>query len=327
MDTNLRRRLSRLARRQHGIVTREELRELGLTDHTVDWALGTSQLVALFPGVYRVNGAPDTWHGRALAAQRRIERQLRRLDPAGTTPPLAVVGGDAAAHLHGLPGHGRAPELTVVTSRRSRSRSVAVRCRPSLTEADVGEIDRIPVTSLAWTGVATAARSNEDDRRDLLAHLIATGRIRHGQLVGAAHRADVAGQAAVLDLLRSMTGPVSHYRSGTEKRLVAACVGLGLPSPLVNHRVRTTAGPAYELDAVWLGARLDVEVDGPHHLLPSQRRRDRIRDRHLRADGFEIARFPVEEVDDDPAEVAERVAAILARRACARPERGQQQVG
>lgn len=314
MDTNLRRRLSRSARRQHGIVTREELRGLGLTDHTIDWALATSQLVALFPGVYRANGAPDTWHGRALAAQRRVERQLRRLDPAGATPPLAAIGGDAAAHLHGLPGHGRAPKLTVVTSRRSRSRSIPVLFRPSLTEADVGEIDRVPVTSLAWTGVATAARSGEADRRDLLTHLVGTGRLRHGQLVGAAHRADVAGQAAVLDLLRSMTGTVSHYRSGTERRLVAACVDLGLPSPLANHRVRTTAGPGYELDAVWLDARLDVEVDGPHHLLPSQRRRDRIRDRHLRDDGFEVARFPVEEVDDDPVEVAERIAAILARR-------------
>lgn len=314
MDTTLRRRVARLARRQHGIVTREELRELGLTDHTIDWALATSQLVALFPGVYRVNGAPDTWHGRALAAQRRVERQLRRLDPTGTAPPLAVIGGDAAAHLHDLPGHGRAPKLTVVTSRRSRSRSVPVRCRPSLTEADVGEIDRVPVTSLAWTGVTTAARSDEDERRDLLAHLIGTGRLRHGQLVGAAHRADVAGRAAVLDLLRSMTGAVSHYRSDAEKRLVAACAGLGLPAPLVNHRVRTTSGPEYELDAVWLDVRLDVEVDGPHHLLPSQRRRDRVRDRHLRDDGFEVARFPVEEVDDDPPEVAGRIAAILARR-------------
>ncbi len=135
-----------------------------------------------------------------------------------------------------------------------------------------------------------------------------------GTVVGAAHRADVAGQAAVLDLLRALAGPVNHYRSGTEKRLVKACLALGLPTPRVNHRVRTTAGPAYELDAVWLDVRLDVEVDGPHHLLPSQRRRDRVRDRHLRGDGFEVARFPVEEVDDDPAEVAERIAAILARR-------------
>lgn len=318
MHTTLRRRLSGLARRQHGIVTREDLLELGLTEHTIDWALATAQLVALFPGVYRVNGVPDTWRGRALAAQRRVERQLRRLDSAGVAPPLAVVGGDAAAHLHDLPGHGRAPELTVVTSRRSRCRSVPVLCRPSLTGADVAEVDRVPVTSLAWTGVETAARSDEDDRRDLLAHLIGTGRLRHGQLVGAAHRADVAGRAAVLDLLQSMTGPTSHYRSGTERRLVDACVAHGLPPPLVNHRVRTTTGPRYELDVVWLEVRLDVEVDGPHHLLPSQRRRDRVRDRHLRADGFEVARFPVEEVDDDPAEVAERIAALLAGRERAR---------
>lgn len=38
------------------------------------------------------------------------------------------------------------------------------------------------------------------------------------------------------------------------------------------------------------------------------------RDRILRADGWEVVRFPVEEVDDDPTDVAARVATILARR-------------
>lgn len=38
---------------------------------------------------------------------------------------------------------------------------------------------------------------------------------------------------------------------------------------------------------------------------------DRVRDRHLRADGWEVIRFPVEELDDD--DVARRIGAALHR--------------
>lgn len=313
MDPELRHQLARLARRHHGIVTREELLDLGCTAHAIDWALGTAQLVALFPGVYRVAGAPDTWHGRALAAHRRVDRQLRRRAGAEEAPPVVAMGAAAAAHLHGLPGHGRAPELTVVTSRRCRSTSVRVQTCASLTSADVVEILSLPVTSLAWSTVETAGRQPREARRDLLAHVVGTGRLRHGQLVGAAHRADVAGRRAVLEDLRAMAGPVDHYRSGTEKALVTACTEAGLPRPLVNHPTTTRAGTTFELDLAWPDVLLDVEVDGPHHLLPSQRRTDRLRDRQLRADGWEVARFPVEEIDD-AADLARRIGALLERR-------------
>jgi very-short-patch-repair endonuclease len=320
MDPDLRRKLNRVARRHHGIVTREDLEALGLTSHTIEWALDTHQLVVLFPGVYRVAGAPDTWHGRALAAQRRVERQLRRLDAENRRPALVVVGGAAAAHLHALRGHGRAPKLLVVTSRRSRSRAVAVGLRPSLTDADVIEVSRIPTTSVPWSAVEVAGPADVEERRDLLSHLVGTGKVGRGQLLGAAHRADgVAGRQHVVAELLAMAGPVDHYRSNTEKVVAQACRDLDLPEPAVNHEVATTSGAAHELDLAWPNALLDVEVDGPHHLVPSQRRRDRARDRDLRADGWEVARFPVEEVDEDPADVAQRIATILDRRATPAP--------
>lgn len=315
MEPHLRRRLARLARRHHGIVTREQLEELGLTARAIDWALRTAQLTVMFPGVYRVNGAPDTWRSRALAAQLRVERQLRRREPPGAPSPLVVVGGSAAAHLHGLPGHARPPRLTVVTSQRCRSSTVTTVRRRALTDADVVMIDHIPVTSLAWSTIEAAAHPSSSRRRDLVAHVIGTGRLRPGQLLGPAYRTiELPGRGAVIRGLRELAGPVDHIRSGTEARLVDACVTAGLPPPSLNHRVLTAAGTTHELDLSWAEALLDVEVDGPHHLLPSQRRSDRARDRDLRGDDWEVLRFPVEEVDEDPADVVGRIAAVLARR-------------
>ena len=125
---------------------------------------------------------------------------------------------------------------------------------------------------------------------------------------------DVLPPLAVLRRLSEMSGPVDHMRSQAEHRLADAFHRLGLPPPACNQRVPTTAGPTYELDLAWHDERLDVEVDGPHHLLPSQRRQDRVRDRHLRADGWEVVRFPVEELDDDVEDVARRIGAALRRR-------------
>ena len=316
MDPDVRRRVTRLARRQHGVVTRAELLGLGVTQHAIDWWLTTHQLVSLFPGVYRLGGAPDSWRGRALAAQRRVATQLHRLAPTSAPPPAVAVGGDAAAHLHGLPGHARPPRLVLVAPRRSRAGGhVPIAVRPSLTPADVVTVDRIPVTSLAWSAVETTAGAPMQDRRDLLAHLIATGRVGPGQLLGAAHRADgLRGRDGVVATVTALGTAPDHVRSRAERMLADACVSRGLPAPRTNLRVTTSAGSCHELDLAWEDVRLDVEVDGPHHLMPDQRRRDRARDENLRDDRWEVARFPVAELDEDVAGVADRVHRLYVRR-------------
>ena len=314
MSPRLRRRLARLARRQHGVVTREQLLALGITPRTIDWALDTAQLTVLFPGVYRINGTPDTWRGRALAAQLRVDRQLRRLASVDDSPPLAVVGGAAACHLHELPGFRRAPKVTIVTSQRCRSSAVPITRRTGLTNADVTTIERIPVTSLAWTVVESAAAGTASRRADLLAHVLGTGLLRPGQLLGPAYRTiELVGRPAVIRHLGELTGPVDHTRSRTEAAVADGCVAAGLPAPGRNRSVTTGGGATYELDLAWMDARVDVEVDGPHHLLPSQRRRDRARDRDLRGGGWDVVRVPVEEVDDDLEGVVARIRTALDR--------------
>ncbi len=264
--------------------------------------------MVLFPGVYRLAGVPDTWRGRALAAVQRIERQARRRRSDDAPGPSVAVAGAAAAHLHGLPGFARAPSLVVVSSARVRCKDVEVAHRAALTPADVDEVDRIPVVGLAWTVVDLAATSTRGPGQDALAHVLGTGRCRPGQLLGPAHRTiELPGRARVAREIRGMTGPVDHVRSHAEGRVADACVAAGLPRPATNRRVRTSTGAAHELDLAWLDERVDVEVDGPHHLLPEQRRRDRQRDRELRGDAWKVVRVPVEEVDEDLADVVRRI--------------------
>ena len=312
MPPDLRRAITTHARRHHGLITREQLLGLGATGRAIDWAIAAGDLTAVFPGVYRVAGAPDTWRGRALAAVWRIDRQARRRRGGDGRPATAVaVTGPAAAHLHGLPGFGRPPRLLVVASRRVRS-TVPVVHRAALTTADIDEVDGIPVTGLAWTTVDLAASCARGPASDLVAHVLGTGRCRPGHLLGPAHRTiELPGRSRIIGEIRTAMGPVDHVRSRSEAALADACADVGIGPPARNRTVRTSAGRRYELDLAWLAERLDVEVDGPHHLLPTQRRRDRARDRDLRRDGWEVLRVPVEELDEDLDGVVRRVGLAL----------------
>jgi very-short-patch-repair endonuclease len=46
--------------------------------------------------------------------------------------------------------------------------------------------------------------------------------------------------------------------------------------------------------------RLDVEVDGPHHLLAAQREKDHVRDRKVRRARWTVERFSTEMIDLRP---------------------------
>lgn len=59
-----------------------------------------------------------------------------------------------------------------------------------------------------------------------------------------------------------------------------------------------------QADIAFIAERLDVEIDGPHHLLPQQQAKDRIRDRRMKEQGWEVIRFLWYEVEDDAAAVA-----------------------
>ncbi len=83
--------VGRLARKQYGLVSREQLELLGFTRHAIDWRLGSGLLEPVFRGVYRLRGCAVTWEQQALAAVLR----------AG---PGSALSHRSAARLFGLDG-------------------------------------------------------------------------------------------------------------------------------------------------------------------------------------------------------------------------------
>jgi very-short-patch-repair endonuclease len=97
-------------------------------------------------------------------------------------------------------------------------------------------------------------------------------------------------------------------RSEAERRLLALVRAARLPEPEANACVN-----GYEVDFVWRGRNLIVEVDG--YAFHSSRRsfeRDRRRDVELVTAGYRVLHFTRRQITDEPEALIATLAAALA---------------
>src|SRR5919108_398159 len=133
---------------QHGVVTRAQLLEAGISAAGIDRRVRKGTLLPVHRGVYRVGHRAPSVEARYLAAVRACGDR-------------AVLSGRAAGYLLGvLKGSAPPPEVTTPTKRRPKG--VKVRESP-LERADVGTWRGIPVTTVPRTLVDLAAVLETDD--------------------------------------------------------------------------------------------------------------------------------------------------------------------
>lgn len=142
--------LGRVARRQHGLLAREQAIALGLSESAVDRRLRSRQWLRYLPGVYRMPGVPDTDHQRILGAC------------------LAVGGGAMASHrtaafLWGLGPLPRQLEVSAAPHTRRALAGVVVHGPRDFALAGKARRFGIPVTHLARTLVDLAATLSARD--------------------------------------------------------------------------------------------------------------------------------------------------------------------
>jgi len=98
-------------------------------------------------------------------------------------------------------------------------------------------------------------------------------------------------------------------RSDLEADFLAICRRHRLPRPEVNVRI-----DRFLVDFIWREARLVVETDSYlYHRGRATFQDDRGRDLHLMRLGYRVLRLSERQINDEPRQVAEGVAAALAR--------------
>jgi very-short-patch-repair endonuclease len=102
------RECARIAKRQHGVIERQQALKAGLTKRAIELRLSAGRLEVLLPCVYGLPGTPDCWEKRLMAAYLWAQ-------------PSAVVSHRSAAQLLGLDGPTQGYiELSAPTSRKPR---------------------------------------------------------------------------------------------------------------------------------------------------------------------------------------------------------------
>jgi hypothetical protein len=283
--------IQRLATSQHGVVTRAQLLDAGLTRHEIQHRLRLGALLCVHRGVYRVGHRAPSLEADYLAAVLACGRE-------------ATLSGVTAAHLFGLV-KGRPPALEVTAPRERRVPGVRVR-RAHIAERDRALHRGIPVTSVLRTLIDLAA----DLPVDALARACHEAGVRYrttpAQLDAALARRprNLPGAAKLKQIVE---GDARVTLSVLERRFLKLLGEHGLPLPMTNR----PAG-AYHVDCRWPNRRLTVELDSYrfHHSRHAWEQ-DRRRERDARARGDEIRRYTWADVFEQPAEMVAELRRLL----------------
>jgi Transcriptional regulator, AbiEi antitoxin/Protein of unknown function (DUF559) len=286
----------RLARRQHGLVTRADLIGLGFTRKGIEQRLATGRLHPVARGVYAVGWPQLTrerrWMAAVLACGAGANLSHRS---AGALWKIATERGSRV-------------DVSSRLRRRHRRDWIRARTRPTLRPEDLTTRSGIPVTTPVRTLLDLAAELgplpleravNEADKRNLIDPV--------------ALRAALAGYSgepgvrALRKLLDRDTFQLSDSDLEILFRPIAAAAGL--PPPLGKRIVN-----GFEVDFHWPDLSLVVETDGLlYHRTPSAQARDRIRDQTHTASGLTTLRFTHRQVKYEPAYVTETLKQTAAR--------------
>jgi len=276
-----------IAERQHGRLTRGDLRRAGLTDSEIRHWIRTRRLLREHRGVYALGHAAPTAYGRFMAA----------VLACGEAAALSSL---SAAVLWGLLPD-REHEIHVTTTGPHRRGPKGIRLHRAAT-VHTTRHHGIPVTTPTQTILDLAAQATDRDLATATNEAQVRRLIRPDTiLTSAVGRRGASRLTALLE-----DGP-GHTRSEAERRLLALVARAHLPRPLTNVKV---AG--HEVDAFWPRHGLVLEVDGyAAHYTRTAFERDRRRDQDLLASGLRTMRTTWRQIAREPEALAARLAVAL----------------
>jgi hypothetical protein len=281
---------ARIARRQHGVVTRKQLLDAGISKEEIRRRIKKGALLAVHRGVYRVGHRAPSVEARYLAA-------------VLACGDGAVLSGEAAGYLWGLlKGTAPPPEVTAPTNRKVKGVRTK---RARRGEINVTKCHGIPITTVPRTLV------------DLSSLLSSADLARACHEAGVLHGTTPRQVEAVLEqrpttpgarqLRKMMRGDVHVTLSALERKFLARLREAGLPEPVMNRK----AGER-RVDCRWPDHNLTVELDSyRYHSSRHAWELDRHREREAYARGDEFRRYTRNDVFEDPEPILAELRGLL----------------
>jgi very-short-patch-repair endonuclease/predicted transcriptional regulator of viral defense system len=276
--------IATLSRRQHGVVSRRQLLELGMGRRAIGHRLERGRLHHVHRGVYAVGHDALSERGRWMAAVL-----------AGG--PGAVLSHRSAAALWRIAPSSRARTELGVPGRRGKRPGIQFH-ETHLPTDEVTVHDGIPVTTVARTLLDLAVVVDERQVERAINEAEVLRLWDEVSLAALTERYPRrAGTGKVREALRARQDGPTLTRNDLEEMFLAAVRHASLPSPEVNAAL-VVSGHSYEIDFLWRKERLAVELDGSAaHGTRAAFEADRQRDRILSAAGWRPVRFTWRQLD------------------------------
>jgi predicted transcriptional regulator of viral defense system len=287
----------RLARRQHGVLTRRDLHALGFGEGAIRHRLATGRLHHISRGVYAVGRSELTREGRWMAAVLACGAD-------------AVLSHGSAAALWGIGPEWQLIEVSVRRRSWPRRRGVKVRSRPSLPEQDVTAHRGIPVTTVSRTILDQAATPISDASLERLVNEADVARAIDFDFRALRRYCHLCTGEPGVRRLRRLLDPETFRLSDSEleRSFRPLAIAAGFPQPLTKAVVN-----GYRVDFYWPDLALVVEADSlRYHRNAIKQSRDLMRDQVHTAAGLTTLRFTHWQVAREPGHVEAILAATRA---------------
>lgn len=268
--------IAAIADAQHGVITREQLRNLGVDDNAIRYRVATGRLHRVAPNVFAVGRPSLDVHGQRLRALKTYSSEAWLSHRTGAAVWNLYWDATKSTHVSVMHRRGLAPREGV-TLHRPRT------LRPE----DVTTHEGFAVTTPARTIFDLAA--TEPDRvveraieqSDIL-------RLFDLRKIDALAAQRIPGTKAVLTLLETVDAEQqTATRSLLEEDFLALSRQYELERPRINEFVH-----GWRVDVHWPSARLVVELDSAgYHLNRVAFERDRRQDTELQLAGWVVLRF------------------------------------
>lgn len=295
-------RLADVAQRQHGVVSRRQLVELGFSDRSISRLAAERGWQRPHAGVFVLPGVGRAFPQRVLAVQHSLSVE-------------SVATGATAAHLYGLrPAPATLEFLIGEHDRVVPPAGTRLTRTRTLLPSEITEVHGIRVATGARMLIDYAAYGQPFEVRALL---IDTMQRRLVNLAELADRLGEIGPVRGRGLLKRLAREQSaeHADSVFEAALRRLIRRSGLPRPAPHPWPVDCDGITLHADIAWPDLRVAVEADGfAFHSTREQLERDHRRGNALANAGWIVIRVGWSRLERDPDGFVRELRAVILRR-------------
>ncbi len=269
-----------ILRRQHALISREQVLGTGASDSCLRFLLRRGVWQPVDRALYGPAGVPMSWRRRLKAATM-------------IAPPGSLISHLCGAALTGVGGlHEPTPEISIPRGAKLRRPWLRTHESLDLALADRVVVDGIPTTGPCRLAVDLGGRMSFDRFKHTIREL------RHGHGVSQQQllrtylrhkRQGRTGCGALRDWLDRYFAVDGISESGLELVVLDAILDASLPTPVRQHWVEV-GGRHFRLDLAYPGACIVIEVDGRQHNDLDIAEADAARTALLEAAGWRVIR-------------------------------------